>query len=103
MSPRKLTDAQLVLLSTASQREDGAINVAGTRKDGKSIGKLLNEGLVEEIPARGKLPVWRRDLLAGAPGLEPGNGGIKIQLFGPTIPATIRQDYEIHCFSLTCG
>lgn len=27
----------------------------------KGVGKLLRDGLVEEIPARGALPVWRRD------------------------------------------
>jgi hypothetical protein len=25
------------------------------------VGKLLSQGLIEEIPARGALPVWRRD------------------------------------------
>jgi hypothetical protein len=60
MSPNKLTDTQLVLLSAASQREDGAIDLAGNPKGGKAIGKLLNLGLVEEVPARGMLPAWRR-------------------------------------------
>ena len=27
----------------------------------KVLGKLLTEGLVEEVPARDSLPVWRRD------------------------------------------
>ncbi len=65
----KLTDTQLVLLSAASQREDGAIELAPNLKGGaahKVVGKLLTEGLVEEIPARGALPVWRRDDEQGA-------------------------------------
>ena len=64
MSPNKLTDTQLVLLSAAAQREDGAIGPAEGPKGGlakKAIGKLLTDGLVEEVPAGGMLPVWRRD------------------------------------------
>ena len=59
----KLTDTQLVMLSAASQREDRAIKLAPNLKDGaahKAVGKLLSDGLIEEIEARGSLPVWRR-------------------------------------------
>ena len=64
MSPNKLTDTQLVLLSAASQREDGTLDPAEGPKGGlakKAISKLLTDGLVEEVPAGGMLPVWRRD------------------------------------------
>jgi hypothetical protein len=60
----KLTDTQLVILSAASQREDSAIELAPNLKGGvarKVVGKLLADGLIEEIQARGSLPVWRRD------------------------------------------
>ena len=60
----KLTDTQLVLLSAASQREDRCIELAANLKGGaahKVVGKLLTDGLTEEIQARGSLPVWRRD------------------------------------------
>jgi hypothetical protein len=60
----KLTDTQLVLLSRAAQREDRAIEIPPTLKGGaaqKVVGKLVAEGLLEEIRARGALPVWRRD------------------------------------------
>ena len=59
----KLTDTQLVLLSAASQRHDGAIEIGAQLKDGaadKVIAKLLSQHLVEEIPAQNGLPVWRR-------------------------------------------
>ena len=60
----KLTDTQLVLLSAASQRDDHALerpsNLTGAAA-GKVVAKLLTEGLVEEIPSRGSLPIWRRD------------------------------------------
>ena len=65
----QLTDTQLVFLSAASQREDGSIELAPNLKGGaahKVVGKLLAEGLVEEIPACDALPVWRRDDEEGA-------------------------------------
>jgi len=60
----KPTDTQLVILSAASQREDCAIDLAPNLKGSaahKVVGKLLADGLIEETPARGSLPVWRRD------------------------------------------
>jgi hypothetical protein len=59
-----LTDTQLVLLSAAAQREDGGIELVPNVKGGaahKVAGKLLTQGLIEEIPARGALPIWHRD------------------------------------------
>jgi len=69
MSPKKLTDSQLVLLSAAAQRENGAIELTGKPKRAvanKAVTKLLNDGLFEEVPAGGSLPVWRRDDDQGA-------------------------------------
>jgi hypothetical protein len=62
--PVKLTDTQLLLLSAASQRDDRALELPPKLTGGaanKVVAKLLTEGLVEEIRARGELPVWRRD------------------------------------------
>jgi hypothetical protein len=60
----KLTDNQLVLLSGVSQRDDRALerpsNLNGTAAD-KVVAKLLTEGLIEEIPSRGSLPIWSRN------------------------------------------
>jgi hypothetical protein len=68
MSMNKLTDTQLVLLSAAAQHPEGAIEPASDRKGAakNAVGKLLRDGFIEEIPARGALPVWRRDDDAGA-------------------------------------
>jgi hypothetical protein len=55
-----LTDTRLVLLSAASRREDGGIELARNLKDGAAhwvVGKLLSEGLIEEVSACGALPV----------------------------------------------
>ena len=53
-----------MLLSAASQREDGAIDPGRGPKGGlakKAINKLLTDGLVEEVPAGSVLPAWGRD------------------------------------------
>jgi Protein of unknown function (DUF3489) len=68
MSANKLTDRQLVLLSAAAQHPEGVIELASDLKGGaakKAVGKLLRDGFIEAIPARGALPVWRRDDDAG--------------------------------------
>jgi hypothetical protein len=60
----KLTNTQRTLLSTALQRDDGTITLPANLKGGaaqKVVSKLLAELLVEEIPARGSMPVWRKD------------------------------------------
>jgi Protein of unknown function (DUF3489) len=59
-----LTDTRPVLLSAASQREDGGIELARDLTGGAAhrvVGKLLSQGLIAEIPARDALSVWRRD------------------------------------------
>jgi Protein of unknown function (DUF3489) len=60
----KLTDTQLVTLSAASQREDRGVVLPPNLRGGaaqKLVAKLSDLGFVEEIRARGDLPVWRRD------------------------------------------
>src|SRR5258707_9993079 len=62
--PVKLTDTQLLLLSAASQRDDRALEPSPKLTGGAAgnvVAKLLTEGLVEEVRARGSIPVWRRD------------------------------------------
>jgi len=68
MSANQLTDTQLVLLSAAAQHPESAIELAPDLKGSaakRTVGKLLRDGLIEEIPASGALPVWRRDDVAG--------------------------------------
>ena len=60
----KLTSTRRALLSAALQRDDGTLELPSILKGGaarKVIGKLLSNGLVEEIPASGSMPVWRKD------------------------------------------
>lgn len=60
----KPTYTQLVMLSGAAQRTDGAVelpeNSKGTAAK-KAAARLLREGLVEEVLAGPELPAWRRD------------------------------------------
>jgi hypothetical protein len=68
MSPTKLTDTQLVLLSAAARHPEGALELSSDFKGSGAknvVGKLLRGGLVEEISAHGGLPIWRRDDEAG--------------------------------------
>jgi hypothetical protein len=74
----KLNDTHLVLLSRATQRDDGALDVPATLKDRqKIVGQLLGSKLVEEVPARDALPVWRRDDQAGSLALIITDAGLK--------------------------
>jgi hypothetical protein len=74
----KLTDTHLVLLARATQRDDGALDVPATLKDRKKIvGQMLGGKLLEEVPARGALPVWRRDEQAGPLALLIADKGLE--------------------------
>ena len=82
----KLTDTQLLLLSAASQRDDRALEPSPKLTGGaagKVVAKLLTEGLVEEVRARGSIPVWRRDddgpRALGMPALTPNMWSAHVQ------------------------
>jgi hypothetical protein len=60
----RLTDTQLIILSTASQRDDRGVELPANVKGEaarKAVDKLIRAGLLEELRAAGSLPVWRRD------------------------------------------
>jgi hypothetical protein len=60
----KLTDTQLIILSAAAQRDDRGVELPPNLKGGaarKVVDKLVRGGLLEEVSARGPLPVWRRN------------------------------------------
>ena len=64
----RLTDTQLVILSTASRRDDRGVdlptNVTGEAVR-KAVDKLIRAGLLEEVRANASLLAWRRDAEAG--------------------------------------
>src|SRR5690606_10884848 len=64
MTP-KLSDSQLVVLSTACQRPDAFVFPVTLKLKGNAIGNvlksLLTKGLLEEIPGRADDTIWRYD------------------------------------------
>jgi len=64
----RLTDTQLVILSSASRGNDRGgdlpANVTGEALR-KAVDKLIRTGLLEEVRANGSLLAWRRDAEAG--------------------------------------
>jgi hypothetical protein len=66
--PIKLTDAQLLMLAAATQREDRILAMPPKLKGGaaqKVAAKLIAAGLVKEIKAKAGGPSWRRDAETG--------------------------------------
>jgi len=92
MSSNKLTDAQLVLLSSAARHAEGAVEPelkgAATKK---VVGKLLREGLIEEVPSRGTLPIWRRDDNQGSLALCITKAGLAVIGIEPSVSEPTRK------------
>src|SRR5215471_14462402 len=76
----KLTDTQLVILSSASRRNDRGVdlptNVTGEALR-KAVEKLIRAGLLEEVRAHGSLLGWRRDAEAGPMALRITQQGLE--------------------------
>ena len=64
LSGTKLTDTQLIALSGAVQRQDGAVSLPERIKGmaaQKLATSLMDKGIVREIRAKPGMPAWRRD------------------------------------------
>jgi hypothetical protein len=64
LSGTKLTDTQLIPLSGAAQRQDGAVSLPERIKGmapQKLATSLMDRGFVREIQAKPGMPAWRRD------------------------------------------
>ena len=60
----KLTDTQLVILSSAAKRQDRGVLLTERLKGQaarNTVERLISRGLIEEVRATGELPVWRHD------------------------------------------
>ena len=87
----RLTDRQLVILSAASQRDDRGVeppaNIKGEAAR-KVVDKLIRASLLEEVPAAGSLPVWRRDDDSGPVALRITKNGLEaIDVEGDAVAA----------------
>jgi hypothetical protein len=76
----RLTDTQLVILSSASRRNDRGVdlptNVTGEAVR-KAVDKLIRTGMLEEVHANGSLLAWRRDAEAGPMALRITKQGLE--------------------------
>jgi len=76
----KLTDTQLVILSSASRRDDRGVDLP-TDLTGeplrKAVDKLIRTGLLEEVCANASLLAWRRDAEAGPMALRITKQGLE--------------------------
>jgi len=83
MSAPKLTEAQRIVLSAAARRADRCVVLLPRLKGAAAqrvVKKLVELGLLEEVRARGGLPVWRRDHDGGPVALRITNGSERIRI-----------------------
>jgi hypothetical protein len=76
----RLTDTQLVILSSASRRNDRGVDLPANVTDEavrKAVDKLIRAGLLEEVRANGSLLAWRRDVEAGPMALRITKRGLE--------------------------
>jgi hypothetical protein len=76
----KLTDTQLVILSTASRRNDRGVDLPRSvtaEAVRKAVDKLIRTGLLEEVRAHDSLLAWRRDAEAGPMALRITKQGLE--------------------------
>src|SRR5262249_56733510 len=76
----RLTDTQLVILSSASRRDDRGVDLptnVTVEAVRKAVDKLIRTGLLEEVRADGSLLAWRRDAEAGPMALRITQQGLE--------------------------
>jgi hypothetical protein len=76
----RLSDTQLVILSSASRRHDRGVDLPANVTDEavrKAVDKLIRAGLLEEVRADGTLLAWRRDVEAGPVALRITKQGLE--------------------------
>ena len=92
----KLSDLQLILLSTASQRDDGSVfppadSIAKDEKRARAaMPQLLKRGLVEEVPIKDRRLAWREEdeQPLGLTITEAGRAIIAPEDAAPAVPKT---------------
>ena len=76
--PAQLTDTQLIILSSAAQRDDGLAILPETLKGGaaqKVVTKLTASGLLNEVRVKPDQPAWRIAESGHSPGLKITKAG----------------------------
>ena len=97
----RLTDAQLLMMREALQRDDRCLSPTSSlrsAKIGKTREKLIAAGLAREVKAKGPYPVWRRDTETGAAfALKLAAAGAKVATAADTAfsdPKAAAQESE---------
>ena len=95
----KLTDTQLIILSTASQRDDRGVELPANLKGGAArnvVDKLIRAGVLEEVRARGSLREWRRDDANGPLALRITKQGLEAVGVEDEAAAGIKEPHDAH-------
>ncbi len=96
----KLTDTQLIALSGATQRQDGAVSLPERVKGmaaRKLAASLVDKGFVREIRAKPGMPAWRRDEYGRTYALvitKLGRGAIRVADEGKTRMDSVKGERQ---------
>jgi hypothetical protein len=93
----RLSDTQLVILSSASRRHDRGVDLPANVTDEavrKAVDKLIRAGLLEEVRADGSLLAWRREVEAGPVALRITKQGLEaIAVEDAAVPLPRRHPF----------
>ena len=95
----QLSDAQLIVLSTASQRPDGGVFPITLTLKGNAIGNvlksLINKELIEEVPGAADDRMWRYNEAGDPLTLRVTTKAHKVLGLGPDIPPQTPDSAEV--------
>ena len=86
----KLSDTQLILLSQAAQHPERALAIPDRLRGGalaRVVGPLMTKGLVEVVPHRANLPVYKTEQDGSRLGLVITDAGLEALGIEPDAPA----------------
>ncbi len=99
MSATKLTETQQIVLCAAARWADRCVMLP-PRLNGAAaqrvVKKLVDLGLIEEVRARGDLPVWRRDHGGCPMALRITSGGSE-EFDRPFLRTTLEKNPRTEC------
>src|SRR5215211_1203294 len=90
----KLSDTQLVFLSEAAQHPERALAIPDRLRGGalaRVVGPLMTKGLVEAVPHRANLPVYKTEQDGSRLGLVITDAGLEALGIEPNAPAAADQ------------
>ncbi|WP_020186153.1 DUF3489 domain-containing protein [Methylopila sp. 73B] len=85
----RLSDAQLVMLSAASQRKDALVVLSEPTAASRTVAALIRRGLLAEVPVARRQPSWREDA-NGPVGLQITKAGFAALGLDKEPPAVVQ-------------